>query len=238
MRPLSVRATLGWALFVFAIAQAVGAAVVIFWFSSMAPSSLATIRYDGALVALVTLITNPIQIVLLAAVARWRTGGSAAEYLGLTRFSRQDLLLGLLAIAALIGTLDGISYLAGLDIVTPFQIEAFTTARGDGWLWPLVLAIVVVGPAGEEVMFRGFLFRGWVGPGARGVVAIVVIALVWAGMHVQYDWFGISQVFLTGLVLGWLRWRSGSTLLTILLHVLVNLEGTLETLVAMDWGVR
>jgi len=238
MRPLSLRATLGWALFVFAIAQGVGAGVVIFWFSSMAPSSLAKIRYDGALVALVTLITNPIQIVLLAAVARWRTGGGVAEYLGLTRFSRQDLLLGLLAIAGLIGALDGISYLAGLDIVTPFQIEAFTTARSDGWLWPLVLAIVVVGPAGEEVLFRGFLFRGWVGPGARGVIAIVVIALVWAGMHVQYDWFGIGQVFLTGLVLGWLRWRSGSTLLTILLHVLVNLEGTLETLTAMEWAAR
>ena len=238
MRPLSALATLGWALFVFAIAQAVGAAVVIFWFSSMAPSSLAKIRYDGALVALVTLITNPIQIVLLAAVARWRTGGSAAEYLGLTRFSRQDFLLGFLAIAGLIAVLDGISYLAGLDIVSPFQIEAFTTARTDGWLWPLVLAIVVVGPAGEEIMFRGFLFRGWVGPGARGAVAIVVIALVWAGMHVQYDWFGIGQVFLTGLVLGWLRWRSGSTLLTILLHLLVNLEGTLETLTAMDWTAR
>jgi membrane protease YdiL (CAAX protease family) len=39
-------------------------------------------------------------------------------------------------------------------------------------------------------------------------------------------------------VLGWLRWRSGSTLLTILLHLLVNLEGTLETLMAMDWTAQ
>jgi uncharacterized protein len=233
MRPLGAGATLGWALLVFAIAQAVGAAVVVVWFSSVAPSSLANIRYDGALVALVTLITNPLQIALLAAVARWRAGGSAAEYLGLTRFSRLDFLIGFLAIAGLIAALDGISYLAGLDIVSPFQTEAFTTARADGWVLPLVLAIVVVGPAGEEIMFRGFLFRGWVAPGARGVIAVALIALVWAGMHVQYDWFGIGQVFLTGLVLGWLRWRSGSTLLTILLHVLVNLEGTLETLATM-----
>jgi len=237
MRPLGAGATLGWALLVFAIAQGVGAAVVLFWFSSMAPSSLAKIRYDGALVALVTLITNPLQIVLLAAVVRWRTGGGAAEYLGLTRFSRQNFLIGFLAVAGLVAVLDGLSYLAGLDIVSPFQTESFTTARADGWMWPLLLAIVVVGPAGEEVMFRGFLFRGWVAPGAQGVIAIVVIALVWAGMHVQYDWFGIGQVFLTGLVLGWLRWRSGSTLLTILLHVLVNLEGSLETLVTMNWSV-
>jgi membrane protease YdiL (CAAX protease family) len=236
MRPLSVQATLGWAVLTFVIAQAVGAAVVLIWFSSMAPSTVAKMRYDGALVALVTLVTNPLQVALLAAIARWRTGGNVAEYLGLTRFSRHDLLIGVLAIAALIAALDGISYLAGLDIVSPFQSEAFTTARADGWVLPLVLAIVVVGPAGEEIMFRGFLFRGWVMPGVRGVVAVVVIALLWAGMHVQYDWFGIGQVFLTGLVLGWLRWRSGSTLLTIVLHVLVNLEGTLETLGSMNWG--
>jgi len=37
---------------------------------------------------------------------------------------------------------------------------------------------------------------------------------------------GIGQVFMTGLVLGGLRWRRGSTLLTILLHLLVNIEGT------------
>src|ERR1700686_1551947 len=214
MRPLSVQATLGWAVLTFVIAQAVGAAVVLIWFSSMAPSTVAKMRYDGALVALVTLITNPLQVALLAAIARWRTGGNVAEYLGLTRFSRHDLLIGVLAIAALIAALDGISYLAGLDIVSPFQSEAFTTARADGWVLPLVLAIVVVGPAGEEIMFRGFLFRGWVTPGTRGVVAVVVITLLWAAMHVQYDWFGIGQVFVTGLVLGWLRWRSGSAALT------------------------
>src|SRR4030088_2324714 len=115
MKPLGSRATLGWVLVFLAIAQGVGAAVVIFWFSSMAPSSLAKIRYDGALVALVTLITNPIQIVLLAAVARWRTGGSAAEYLGLTRFSRHDFLLRFLASEGLTATLGGISYLAGVS---------------------------------------------------------------------------------------------------------------------------
>ena len=52
----------------------------------------------------------------------------------------------------------------------------------------------------------------------------------------QYDWFGIRQVFLTGLVLGWLRWLSGSTALTILLHMLVNLEATIETVASRQWG--
>ena len=47
---------------------------------------------------------------------------------------------------------------------------------------------------------------------------------------------GITQVFLTGLVLGWVRWRSGSTTLTSLLHMLVNLGATVETIIKMGWS--
>ena len=48
-------------------------------------------------------------------------------------------------------------------------------------------------------------------------------------LHLQYDWTGILLIFVVGLFLGWMRWRSGSTLLTFLLHALFNVESTLET---------
>jgi membrane protease YdiL (CAAX protease family) len=35
------------------------------------------------------------------------------------------------------------------------------------------------------------------------------------------------------LLLGWMRWVSGSTLLTMLLHALINLEGMIETAFAV-----
>jgi membrane protease YdiL (CAAX protease family) len=84
-------------------------------------------------------------------------------------------------------------------------------------------------------MFRGFLFRGWIRPGARGVLAIAVISLLWSLMHVQYTWVLMVQIFMIGLILGWIRWRSGSTLLTIVLHVIVNLESTIETALKLGW---
>ena len=37
----------------------------------------------------------------------------------------------------------------------------------------------------------------------------------WTAMHIQYDAIQLTQVLLIGLLLGWLRWASGSTLLTI-----------------------
>jgi hypothetical protein len=39
---------------------------------------------------------------------------------------------------------------------------------------------------------------------------------------VQYQWFFVGEIFVLGLVFGWLRWRSGSTILTTLLHAAVN----------------
>ena len=63
----------------------------------------------------------------------------------------------------------------------------------------------------------------------------MVISAAWAVIHVQYDWFGILQIFLTGLLFGWVRWRSGSTLLTFLLHGLMNAWATVETIVKIDW---
>jgi len=94
-------------------------------------------------------------------------------------------------------------------------------------LW---LVVVLVTPVNEELLFRGFLFRGWHRTPRDAWIVIIVTALLWAIIHVQYDLYVIGQVFVCGLILGWFRWATGSTLLTILMHALVNAEGMLETL--------
>lgn len=228
-RSISPDAATGWAVLVFVIAQAIGATVVLTWYSGSAATSSTPMYYDGTLVALVTLVTNPALVGLFWGVVRYH-GLDAREFLGLTRFTLRNLLTGVLAIATLAAALYLVASLAKLDLVPRFQTDTFTSARRDGWLVPLLLAAVVVGPIGEEIMFRGFLYRGWVRPGFV-VTPVIMLTLLWSAMHMQYDWFGISQVFLTGLVLAWLRWLSGSTALTIMLHMLVNLEATIETFV-------
>jgi len=229
-------ATFFYALAAYAVAQVVVVAVAFLWFYDRVAVTANPLN-DGPLVALVTLVGNPVQIALLAAIAHWRAGGSGASaYLGLTRFSLRDFLIGFVAIAALMIAVDGTSYLVGIEVVPTFEVDTWTTARASGWLWPLLAAVIVVGPAGEEILFRGFLFRGWVTPDRRGVIAVLFITLIWSAMHVQYDLFGITQVFLTGLVLGWMRWRSGSAALTSLLHMLVNLVATVETILKMGWS--
>jgi len=232
-RPISPDAATGWAVLVFVIAQAIAATVVLTWYSGSATASSSPM-YDGTLVALVTLVTNPALVALFWGVVRYHDL-DARQFLGLTRFSLRHFLTGILAIAALAATLYAVAALAKLDLVPRFQTDTFTSARRDGWLVPLLMAVVVVGPIGEEIMFRGFLYRGWVRPGFV-VTPVIMLTLLWSAMHMQYDWFGISQVFLTGLVLAWLRWLSGSSALTIVLHMLVNLEATTETVLKVGWA--
>jgi membrane protease YdiL (CAAX protease family) len=53
-------------------------------------------------------------------------------------------------------------------------------------------------------------------------------------LHIQYDWLGMAQIFAAGLTLGWFRWASGSTALTIIMHVLINFEAMLETAIKVE----
>ena len=55
-------------------------------------------------------------------------------------------------------------------------------------------------------------------------------SLVWTGLHLQYDLFFLGEVFSIGLLFGYLRHRSQSTWLTIVLHGLNNLAATLQTI--------
>lgn len=229
-RPWGAWATFGWAVLATALGQ-VAATLVLLVYDT---DGTATLRYAGPVVALATLILNPVQIAVVAAAAR-RTGMTARDYLALVPFRGHELVLGILAAALLAAAIAAFAVVTGRALVTPFQIDTYVTTPSMFWLVLLGLAIVVVAPFGEEIIFRGFLFRGWVKEGRSPLLPIVAISLVWTLLHVQYDWFGLAQVFLLGLLFGWIRWRSGSTTLAFVLHALVNFESAVETLITVGW---
>jgi membrane protease YdiL (CAAX protease family) len=72
-------------------------------------------------------------------------------------------------------------------------------------------------------MVRGFLFRGWSASFLRPAGAIALTSMIWAATHTQYDWSGRSEIFVYGLLLGYGRYRSGSTYLTVVVHSAINL---------------
>jgi membrane protease YdiL (CAAX protease family) len=206
------------------------------WHNTVGPGStdLSKMANDGFLLALVTIVAAPAWIgvsVLAARLRKWR----ARDYLALVRPRRGEMVFGIVSLAALLIGFDVFTYLIGRDIVPSFMIEAYKSARSSGALVLFFIAVVIVAPISEEIAFRGFLFRGlsasWLGVSGT----MIVTSAAWAAMHVQYSAFLLGQIFLIGLLLGWIRWATGSTLLTIGLHVLANLAACIQAAIKVEW---
>jgi membrane protease YdiL (CAAX protease family) len=153
-----------------------------------------------------------------------------ADYLALRWTNWTNLLLGIVALIVLIAGWDLLSRALGREVAPGFMGEVLKSARADGALWLLVLAFCAVAPATEEFFARGFLYRGWSESAVGPAGAIVLSSLVWTAMHLQYDLFFLGEVFSIGLLLGYLRYRSGSTWLTVVLHGINNLAATLQSI--------
>jgi len=186
-----------------------------------------TLASHALTIALATILAMPAPIAVIAAAARLRRC-AVADYLALRSPKPADLIVGLIFIAVLLPLGDLSSWMTGRDLVPAAVVEAYRSARSSGTLVLLALALVVAAPLMEELLFRGFLFRGYAASRLGPWGAIVLTSLGWAVMHVQYEAFYIVQIFVLGLAFGWLRWRSGSTTLTVILHGIVNALALLQ----------
>ena len=231
MTPWGRFSSLGLAAVALLAGQFIALAALTWWFGSSL-TRLPNLTGDGVAVTIIILVSTPIEVALLMLFAQ-RNGTTAADYLGWTVPKRSDVVFGLVVVAIFIVVADVVSWLAGHGLVTAFQTDIYTTASTQGWLALLWFAIMVATPIGEETLFRGFLFRGWFREPKDAWFAIIGTAALFALLHVQYDWFVIAQVFGFGILLGWMRWASGSTILTMLLHGFINFEGMIETMIGL-----
>ncbi len=183
---------------------------------------------SGSSIAIVAIGAAPAVLAVLA-LAVALSGHSFRDYLGLVAPRAADWIIGLVCLVVLLPGADLLTHLSGREVTPKVVLEAYRTARDSGALPWLAIALVVIAPLTEELTFRGFLYRGWAASPLGPAGAIALTSLLWAGMHLQYDLFFIAQIFALGLVLGWLRQRSGSTLLTMGLHGLVNLWALVQS---------
>lgn len=85
-----------------------------------------------------------------------------------------------------------------------------------------VIAVCALGPAVEELLFRGFLF-GWLRPRIGAALTIFTTAASWAVLHYEYSWQVILVILVDGILLGLARWRTGSVVPPIIMHMAYNL---------------
>jgi membrane protease YdiL (CAAX protease family) len=125
----------------------------------------------------------------------------------------------------LAGAVDCLTIVLGRPLIPEFMSLAYTSADP---VWLLWVAVVIAGPIFEELFFRGFLLAGFRASFLGPIGAVVLTSASWALIHLQYDAYDMSTIFVVGCVLGASRLKTGSVLLPIGMHILNNLIATIE----------
>ena len=84
----------------------------------------------------------------------------------------------------------------------------------------LFLAVVIIAPLGEELIFRGFLQQILEQHWRDITKAVLVTALLFAMIHMNPYWF--IQIYILGILLGFLAWKTKSVFPPLVLHSINN----------------
>ncbi len=165
-------------------------------------------------------------------LATARRGNGAQIDLGL-QLRIPDALGGLAGGAAAFGA----GILVGLISVWLFgdftsaageEAEELAASNGFGVLLIFALMVVIGAPIAEELAFRGLLWSGLAKRGVPPWLTVVVSAAAFAAMHLEPKRFLL--LFTIGVVLGIVRWRTGSLGACIIAHAVNNFPGALGIL--------
>ncbi|MDP3487280.1 MAG: type II CAAX endopeptidase family protein [Bacillota bacterium] len=94
-----------------------------------------------------------------------------------------------------------------------------TLTSGNTGLWKSALAVAVIAPVVEEILFRGLILRGFLKHYSVNK-AIVVSSLLFALFHMN-PWQFLAA-FIYGLITAWWFVRTGSLVMCIFIHALNN----------------
>jgi membrane protease YdiL (CAAX protease family) len=187
-----------------------------------------TLAENGLVLSLATLASAPIVVGLCGLFAWLRHPPSLKEYLGLRLPPPRVIVRWAIYFVLFAAASDLLTVWMGRSIVPDFMVRAMETAVIPPLLW---LAVVVGAPVSEEFFFRGFLFEGLRHSKLRAPGAVLLTSLVWTVIHQQYDMWQMMWIFTAGILLGIARVKTGSLILCILLHALMNLIATIEAVI-------
>lgn len=188
------------------------------------------VQVTAGLVSL--LVQTTVAVGYLAVAARKGRGGLHADF-GLAVHLRDGLwfVAGFVLSGAAGVALAPIIDSGHLTNSSQDVVRVFQHAHGGEQIL-FALAVLVVAPVGEELLFRGALLRGLLRR-TTPAVAIWISGLAFALVHVALDpgaGFAVPALLALGLLSGYRAWRTGDLSESILLHAGFNLVAVLQIL--------
>ncbi|MFH1213428.1 MAG: type II CAAX endopeptidase family protein [Candidatus Neomarinimicrobiota bacterium] len=171
------------------------------------------------LVLLISELFLPIPIIFWA----WRLRTNLGELLRIRKVAPVSLVAATVAAAGLTIIIDELDRI--VQIILPLP-ESFTQVgeiiKITNWQSAILVigVIVLAAPLVEELMFRGFFQRILEYRQNDVTRSVLLSALVFALIHFN-PWWGV-QIYLMGLFMGYMAWRSNSIWPSFIIHAVNN----------------
>jgi len=180
-------------------------------------------NFDSIAISLLSMFVSTLMIALPVIVYLRINGLSIRRRLRINRISKNTL-FSIIIISGgfiiIIDELDRIVYalFGSPDFLSELVEQLKITSVLNGIL--IILTTIIVAPLVEEMLFRGFLQKVLEESWEDITKAILVTSLFFALVHLNPYW--IVQIYLLGMLLGYLSWRTNSIIPGIILHGLNN----------------
>jgi len=246
IKPWSAKATLGLTLLLFMlyfvismISLAIGAGIELVASDvnsenaeAFGASIAQNLALDGDFNAINYLFTALCLSPLIFHLAKKRKATTASAYLGFDKLPSKASFINFNL--AILGYFI-FSYFASnaLAIETPqSMIDIYNTTD---YLFLLFIAVVIAAPIFEELIFRGFIFKGLENSPLGVIGAIFITSTLFTLIHLgQYDLTILAILFPLAVIIGLSRYRSGGIYLPIYLHFINNLYSAVHLYLFMN----
>ena len=190
-------------------------------FSDMESESIDKALESQALLGAVSLAAAALTLPLFKVAAYQSEKGFPYQFIGVKPIQR-SVLLKVLAAGLVFWGIESLA-IEFLDIAEPqsmLDIKAQTHNALD--LIMVIIAIAIVAPIIEELIFRGIAYTRFVKSRAGVTGAIVITSLLFGVLHFQYEVTIMAIITIWALFLGYVRYKTDNIVYCIALHMLSN----------------
>ena len=186
----------------------------------------------GLAQSLATIFSGIAGVGLVIAFIKVRERAGVAEYLGLPKISIKGIFLSVVVVIGFLAASAAMDYFLKTTENEQIMYDLYETSVWPALFW---ISVIVFAPVFEEVLFRGFLFEGFLQSRLGAVGAIGITSLFWALLHAfQYSLINVGWILFMGIVIGIVRLKTKNLWNTIIIHALVNTIATIEIAFNID----
>lgn len=210
----------------YLLTMTLGSAILIFGFRKFFGQDVNAVFGENAVVLTIVMLTNGLSCLYILYIVNVRLGQPVAA-LGMSLSDwKRNLFLGLSRYAVILPIILVAGFLVELATknagVTPEHqavVQRFLEERSYLGILAIIAFGALIGPVTEEVLFRGFL-QPALKEVMGGMKAILLTSFFFALVH--FNLYIFIQIFILGLLLGYLYEKTGTLVAPLSVHILHN----------------